>query len=99
MHQLDEFRQFNTDGLSIDQMIGLSQFGKQLKAEYESHQLEVPEWVEDQLKVLKREITARSADAREARLKEIDSRLAALESNEEKRKKLQEERERLAARV
>lgn len=99
MYQLKELRDFNADGVSLDELVAFAAFGKLVKNEFEAHEVEVPEWVEDQLQTLEREITSRSADARNARVKEIESRLAALKTNEEKRKDLQEELERLKGRT
>lgn len=97
MSQLDQYRNFNVDGLDVDELIALSVFGRQLRAEYEALQLEEPDWVDIQLKTLRREIHSRAADAREARIREIDSRLNALMTADEKRAELLKERERLTS--
>ncbi len=92
MHQLEQFRNFNVDGLDIDELVALSVFGRQLRAEYESLQIEEPEWVDVQLKSLRREIHVRNANALEARKREIDSRLDALKSPGQRKTELLNER-------
>jgi len=95
MHQLHEFRNFNVDGSDIDELVALSLFGRQLRAEYEALQLEEPEWVGIQTKALRREIHSRSKELLEARDREISSRLDALKSPGEKREELIKEQEKI----
>ncbi|SRR6266404_467388 len=92
MHQLDQFRNFNVDGLDIDELVTLSLFGRQIRAEYESLQIEEPEWVDIQLKALRREIHVRNANNLEARRREIDARLDALKSPGQRKTELLNER-------
>lgn len=91
MHQLDQFRNFNVDGLDIDELVALSLFGKQLRSEYEAHQLEEPEWLDVQLKALRREIITRNANALEARRREIAARLDSLKTPGQKKQELLKE--------
>ncbi len=95
MSQLSQFQNFNLDQTTLDELIALSVFGRQLRAEYEALQLEEPEWVDVQLKTIRREIHARNADAKEARLREIDARLDALKTPGEKRTELLKEKAKL----
>jgi hypothetical protein len=88
MHQLDQFRNFNVDGLDIDELVALSLFGRQIRAEYESLQLEEPEWVDIQLKALRREIHTRNAQNLEARRREITLRLDSLKTPGQKKQEL-----------
>lgn len=93
MHQLEQFRNFNVDGLDIDELVALSLFGRQLRAEYEAVQIEEPEWVDVQLKALRREIHVRNANNLEARRREIDARLDALKTPGQRKTELLKERE------
>ena len=93
MHQLEQFRNFNVDGLDIDELVALSLFGRQLRTEYEAHQLEEPDWVDIQLKSLRREIHARNADRLESRRVEINARLDSLKTPGQKKAELIKERE------
>ena len=92
MHQLDVFRNFNVDGLDVDELVALSLFGRQLRSEYEALQIEEPEWVDVQLKSLRREIHVRNANALEARRREIDARLDALKTPGQRKTELLNER-------
>jgi hypothetical protein len=91
MHQLDTFRNFNVDGLDIDELVALSVFGRALRAEYETLQLEEPEWVDVQLKALRREIHTRNAQNLEARRREITLRLDSLKTPGQKKQELLKE--------
>lgn len=92
MSQLDQFRSFSADSLNIDELVSLSLFGRQLRAEYEALQLEEPEWVDVQLKSLRREIHARNADSLEARRREINARLESLKTPGQRKSELLKER-------
>lgn len=85
---LNEFKNFSADRLDIDQLVALSAFGRQLRDEYEKHQLDEPEWLDVQVKSLRREIHARNADKLESRRREIESRLQSLKTPAEKKKEL-----------
>jgi len=99
MYQLDQFRDFNVDTGQLDELVELAAFGRQLRAEYETLQLDIPEWASTQLEALRREIRTRSEDARLARIREIDSRIDSLKSSEEKKSELLKERERLVGKA
>jgi hypothetical protein len=93
MHQLEQFKNFHVDGLDIDELVTLSLFGRWLRTEYETLQIEEPEWVDVQLKSLRREIHVRNANNLEARRREIDARLDALKSPGQRKNELIKERE------
>ena len=97
MSLLEEFRSFDINRSDVEDLVQLSLYGRQLASEYAALNIEAPEWIDDNLKIIRRELHARLQDTREARLKEIEARIAALETPEEKRKKLQAEAERLRA--
>jgi hypothetical protein len=89
---LTVFRSFQVDRMDIDELVALAAFGAQLRAEYEKHQLEEPEFVDVQLKSLKREIHARNADRLEARKREISTRLESLKTPAQKKQELLKEK-------
>jgi len=93
--QLNELRTFNTDGADLDELVELAIFGRNLRAEYEALQLEVPTWLNEQLEAIRREVRVRNEDARLKRIREIDSRIDALKSADERRSELLKEREKL----
>lgn len=88
---LHEFRNFNADRMDIHELVALAAFGKQIRAEYEAHNLEEPDWVDTQLKSLRREIHARNADRLEAELKQKKQKLDNLKTPEQKRTELKRE--------
>jgi hypothetical protein len=99
MSQLSQFQSFNVDQTSLDELVALSLFGRQLRSEYEALQLEEPEWVDIQIKTLKREIHARNADSLEARRRDVNARLESLKSPGEKRQELLKEKAKLDAQL
>jgi len=92
---LSQLKTFTADRLDLDELVALATFGRQMRSEYEAHQLEEPEWLDVQLKSLRREIHSRNADKLEARRREITSRLDALKTPTEKRAELLKEKAKL----
>lgn len=88
MSRLDEFRNFVANRLPIDELVALSAFGKQLRTEYEVHNIEEPEFVDIQLKSLRREINTRVADQKEKMLRELKARRDALKTPAERKVEL-----------
>ena len=88
---LETFKNFVIDRLDMEELIALSAFGRQLRAEYESVNVDVPTWVGDNLRTLRREIASRNADSLEKTLREKKARLESLKPAEERRKELQAE--------
>jgi len=99
MSQLDKFMNFSVDGATFDELVELSAFARQLRSEYETLRLDEPEWVSIQTSTIRREIGVRGEDARQARIREINSRLASLKTNEEKKTDLLRELERLSGKT
>ncbi len=81
----------NIERLDLDEAVKLSSEGRAYEAEYEHVGTEAPSWLTDGLKSLRRDIRSRLADTLDKRRMEIQSRLKALATPEEKRKALQEE--------
>lgn len=88
---LNNFKHFDTDRMDLDELIALAAFGSLLRAEYEKHQIEEPEFVDVQLKALRREIRAKNASSLEARRKEIKLRLDALKTTSQRKTELEKE--------
>jgi hypothetical protein len=88
---LQQLRNFQADRMDLDELVALAAFGRQLRAEYEAHQLDEPDWVDIQIKSLRREIHSRNADRLEARRKEIGARLESLKTPTEKKAALTKE--------
>jgi len=88
---LTELKNFDANRMSIDEMVSLRAYARNLLSEYDTQMVDVPEWIESQLKNLDRQIQAKNADRLEARRKEIQSRLASLQTLPEKRASLKKE--------
>lgn len=97
--RLDELQNFNTDRASLDEMLLVENDANVLRASYERHQIPVPEWLEDQNGAISSEVTRRTTDDLQRRLKEIDQTEAGLLSASEKRDRLAKEREKIQARL
>jgi len=88
---LSQFKNFQADRMDLDELVALAAFGSMVRAEYEKHQLEEPEFVDVQLKALRREIHARNADRLESSLREKRARLESLKTPNEKKAQLRKE--------
>lgn len=97
MTLVERLRGLDAEQLSPDEMVELRAGAGLLQDQYLRSQYEVPEWLKERLTLLDRELAARRVDAIRKRLKEIDAQELNLETAEEKRKRLREERERLAS--
>lgn len=88
---LSEFKNFNADGSELDELIALAAFGRSQRGEYEAQRVPEPEYVATQLNTLRREIETRMSDRREARKREIKAQLDSLQTQAERRSKLEKE--------
>ncbi len=88
---LQQFKSFDVDRLDTDELIGLLAFGQLLRAEYEKLEMDEPDWVNDKIKTLKRELRAKNAEKLAARAREINSRLESLKTPTQRKSELQKE--------
>ena len=88
---LNEFKNFNVDSAEIDDLVALSAFGKQLRGEFESQKIPVPEYVSDNLNSISREIDARMADRRATRIRELKAQRDSLKTAQERRDAIDKE--------
>lgn len=88
---LENFKNFDANRLDIDQLVALAAYGRHLREEYEALGFDEPEFIDIQLKSLRREIHSRNADKLEKTLREKRSRLEALKSPTEKRSEIKRE--------
>lgn len=84
---------------SMDDLMALSVTEKSLRAEYELHQLEVPEWLTDASRLISRAVQDRKADAQALRIQQLRQELRATASRDERRRLAQEELDRLEGRT
>ena len=96
---LAQFKTFQADRMDLDELVALAAYGAMLRTEYEKHNLEEPEFVDVQLKSLRREITTRNAERLEARRKEINSRLENLKTPTQRKAELLAERKKLDSKL
>lgn len=96
---IERIRNFDADKLSLDEIVELAAFARVFREEYEKNGGEVPTWLSDSLKGLRREINARQLDSVEKTLREKLSRLEALKPTEQKRQELQAEIDALKSRL
>lgn len=89
---LQQFKQFDVNRLDMEELVLLAALGRQIRAEYEALGLDEPDWVDIQLKTIKREIHVRSADKLEKRRREIDQRLEGLKTPTQKKAELLREK-------
>lgn len=100
MHVIQQLRSFDPQsGVSIEEMILLATTAEQIAAGYSSRAMEVPEWLEDKLGALEREIETRSRDALLRELKEIEAREEALKTSQERRSELALKKARIQERL
>ena len=88
---LNEFKGFIVARMDIDDLVVLAAFGRQLRLEFEAQKVEEPEYIDVNLKTLRREIASRLADKQEARRRHIKASLESLKTPAEKRAQLEAE--------
>lgn len=89
---LDQFKSFNAENAdNLDELVSMSAFGKSLRAEFEAQNISVPEFVDDSLRSIKREIESRVADRRAARVRELKAQREGLKTAAEKREQIDKE--------
>jgi hypothetical protein len=88
MQMLDNLRSFDIDRIHTDEAIALVVFAKGLRAEYETRQMDVPEWLTDKVRSLDRWIASNRRDALELRLKEARAAQAGLMTADQRREKV-----------
>jgi hypothetical protein len=88
---LDQFKAFNTEVADLDELVAMAAFGRSFRAEFESLNVSVPEFVDDAIRAIKREIETRVADRRAARVRELKAQRDSLKTAAEKREAIEKE--------
>jgi len=88
---LDQFKKFNAEAADLDELVEVASFGRQFRAEHESLNVPIPEYVDDNLRVIRREIDARLADKRAARVRELKAQRDSLKTAAERREAIDKE--------
>ena len=88
----------NAERMDLDDLVELSTLARQYRAEYEHHNLEVPEWLDNAIRAVKREIDAKTADLRAMRIRDLKATIAANKSRADKLRDAEEELAKLEGR-
>ena len=83
----------------LEELVYMSAQARTLRAECDTLNVEVPEWLDNRSRELKREVHSRQQDATDKRVREIKSRLDALKTPSEKKAELEKELEKLTQTV
>lgn len=88
---INELKNFNADRLDLDELVGLSAFGRCFQAECAALNVEEPDWLGSNLRILRKEISIRQQDRLEKLLHQKKSRLQSLKPAAEKRAEIEAE--------
>ena len=88
---LDLLKNFQADRMDLTELVTLAAFGDLVSAKFTELSVEPPSWVDENLKSLKREITAKNSDRLSSKLKSAKQRLETLKTPDEKRKQTEDE--------
>ena len=82
---LNALKSYSPQRLDTEELIELAGFGRLLEAEFTLLSVDIPDWVSNQLKAIRREIKMRNADAIANKLRAAKARLSTLATVDEKR--------------
>jgi len=91
MSLLNRLRSLKVETLQPEDAIELLVTAKAVKAEFDARQMEVPDFIEQGIVQLNREISSRNADNLERRLAELKARRLSLTPRAERLKEIDEE--------
>lgn len=95
MESIQNLKSFSADRLSLDELLILRATARNLRSEYDTQVIPVPEWLEDAERRLTRELYLRRQDELEKMLREARQSRAAIATPDEKRGRLDNEISRL----
>lgn len=85
MKMLAQLRNVNVDRIDLDEAIGLLAFGELMLRSYPEHGLSVPEWLDENVKLLRREVNTRQRESLEKRRKELQLGIERTRTAQERR--------------
>lgn len=88
---LSDLKNFEATRCNLTELVNLSAYGRILLAEFETLGVQAPEWVEENVKAVRREAKSRNRDSLAASLREKKARLETLKTPDEKRRALSKE--------
>lgn len=92
---LHELRTLNLSHVETDEAIALWTFGRQLQNSYVDLKIDVPDWIDNKVTELRRELDRRRVDAIHHKLARAHARAEALKTDSERRKDVKKEIETL----
>lgn len=94
---LEKLKGLDLQTPTLDELIYLSSQAKALRAEFDANNAEVPEWLDNRIRELKREIQSRLQDSVALRIKTLKAQRDALKTPQEKREAIEAELQKLEA--
>lgn len=89
---LQEFKSFDAENADdLDELVAMAAFGRSLRAEFDAQNIAAPEFVDNSLRSIKREIENRVADRKAARIRELKAQRESLKTAQEKREAIDKE--------
>jgi hypothetical protein len=88
---LDQFKNFSADSNELDELVQLASFGRQFRSEHEALNIPVPEYVDDNLRAIRREIESKMADRKATRVRELKAQRDSLKTAQERRDAIDKE--------
>lgn len=90
LNEVEALKSLNVERNDLEELVFLSAKMKAYHAEFEALNVDVPEWVDEVRRSLRREVSARNSDAVANQKKSIQLALDGLKTKEEKRKELED---------
>lgn len=88
---LNLLKNLQIDREGLEELVAVLAFGKSLQAEFDLQGIDQPEWLEDRIKLLTREVRDRNHDQLQAKLRKAKTALASMATPEQKRASLQKQ--------
>lgn len=85
----------NIQGYGYEEMLVVHMQAKQLRAEFETFSLDIPEWLEDAIRLLSREIRLQTEDRLALQLRELEQEERSLMTAGERRQALADRKARI----
>jgi hypothetical protein len=82
---LQELRNANPEGVSLEEAVSLVAHGEAMLEVYEGLAMEAPEWIKDKVGALKKDLASKRRDNLEKAIKDAKRSLEDLKSKEEKK--------------
>lgn len=90
-HMLDQFKNFNAESADLDELVEVAAFGRQFRAEHETLNVPVPEYVDDNLRAIRSQIALRLADKKAERRRYLIAQRDSLKTAAERREAIDKE--------